>query len=324
MKLQDNKGCFSEAEGERDYLCHCGRSVAKTRNLPMIFRGWQVKPAMTVLFTLYLLPFTLTLLFPQPCLSQDVPIALTYKSSMIGYGTSSVYDSYLSPLKYTGDNVGLYYEIMKNIGKGNVSSQHLFNANYSWSKNNSGTASYYTGILEYDYGIYRRFEPSDHLQLFAGVQAGGLFGFVYNTRNGNNPATGKAHLNLKLSLLANYKFKISSQPVYLRNQISLPFAGAMYSPQFGQSYYEIGLGVTDNLAHFASFHNYFSVRNMLSAEIPLDKLTLRFAYHFSFYETRINDLDTRLITNTFYVGFSQNFFIVQGKQKKNNYRYVFE
>ena len=32
-------------------LCHCGRSVAKTRNLLIInvlfFKGWRVKPAMT-------------------------------------------------------------------------------------------------------------------------------------------------------------------------------------------------------------------------------------------------------------------------------------
>jgi hypothetical protein len=245
---------------------------------------------------------------------------------MVGYGTSSVYDAYLSPLEYTGNNVGLYYEQMKNTGlmKGNVSAQHLFNANYSWTKNNPGTASYYTGLVEYNYGLHYRFKPAEKWQFFAGMQAGGLLGFVYNTRNGNNPATGKAHLNLSLSAIANYKLQIGSQPVYLRDQLSLPFAGAMYSPQFGESYYEIGLGDTKNLVHFASFNNYFSVRNMLSVEIPFNTFTLRCSYLFSFYETRINDLDTQLKTNTFYIGFSQNFFVVQGKQKKNNYRYVFE
>ena len=148
-------------------------------------------------------------------------------------------------------------------------------------------------------------------------------GFVYSTRNGNNPATGKAHIDLSLSAIVNYKLKIRSQPISLRNQLSIPFIGAMYSPQFGQSYYEIGLGATDNLVHFASFHNYFSARNMLSAEIPLKAFTLLFSYHFSFYETRINDLDTQFINNTFYIGFSSNFFVVRGKQKKDNYRYVY-
>jgi hypothetical protein len=207
---------------------------------------------------------------------------------------------------------------------GKISAQHLFNANYSWSENNPGTASYYTGLVDYNYGLFYRLKPVEKWQFFAGMQAGSLVGFVYNTRNGNNPATGKAHLNLSLSAMANYKLRIKSQPIHLRYQLRVPFIGVMYSPQFGESYYEIGLGDTKNLIYCASFHNYISACNMLSAEIPLNRLTLKFSYHFSFYETRINDLDTQLITNTFYIGFSQNFFVVQGKQKKNNYRYVFE
>ena len=312
MKLRGNGGCFSEGRGT-------GYRV----------QGKRVKNKIALYllsFTLYLLPLLPFTLYPLPCLSQDAPISLTYKSTLLGFGTNSVYDSYLSPLKYTGDNVGLYYEQMKNTGlmNGNLSAQHLLNANYSWSKNNAGTASYYTGIMEYNYGLHYRLRPVNKLQVFAGAQAGGLLGFVYNTRNGNNPATGKAHLNLSLSAIADYKMQIRSQPIHFRYQLGVPFIGAMYSPQFGESYYEIGLGATDNLVHLASFHNYFSARNMLSAELPFNAFTLRLAYYFSFYETRINDLDTRLITNTFYIGFSQNFFVVSGKQKKNNYRYVFE
>jgi len=318
MKLQDNNGCFKEVQGERYNLCHCGRSVAKTRNLLMIFRGWRVKPAMTALITLYLLPF--------PCFSQDAPIPLTYEATMLGFGTSSVYDSYLSPLKYTGENVGLYYEQMKNTGlmSGNVAVQHLFNADYSWTKNNSGTASYYTGVIEYEYGLFYRFKPANKWQFFVGPQVGGLLGFVYNTRNENNPATGKAHANLSLSGITDYNLRIHSQPVHFKDQFSLPFIGIMYSPQYGESYYEISLGDSKHLVHPASFQNYFSVSNMLTAEIPFNKFTLLLSYRFSFYETRINNLDTQLITNTYYIGLSHNFFVVSGKQKKNNYRYVFE
>ena len=267
----------------------------------------------------------LILFYPLFCMAQEDPMPLTYRSIMLGYGKSAVYDSYLSPLKYKGDNFGLYFEQMKNtrLLNSNIYEQHLLNANYSWTKNNSGTASYYNGFLKYNYGIFYRLKPAKKLQIFTGVQAGGLLGFVYNTRNGNNPATGKAHLDLSLSAIANYNLKIRSQPINLRYQLSIPFAGLMYSPQYGQSYYEIGLGVTDNLVHFASLHNYISAYNMLSAEIPLNRFTLRFSYIFSFYETRINNLDTQMFNNTYYFGLSHNFFVVRGKQKKDNYRYVF-
>jgi hypothetical protein len=276
----------------------------------------------------YRLPVTVCLLlfFTLPCFSQESPVSLTYSSTQLGYGTSSVYDSYLSPLNYKGNNVGLYYEQMKNTGllHGNVSAQHLFNVDYSWTKNNPGTASYYTGIFEYNYGLLYRFKPAKSWQFFAGPQVGGLLGFVYNTRNDNNPATGKAHLNLNFSAMVNYKLQIHSQPVRFRDQINLPFLGAMYSPQFGESYYEISLGDTKHLVHWASFHNYLSISNMLTVEIPFNRFTLLLSHHFSLYETRINHLDTRLITRTFYIGFSQNFFVVSGKQKKNNYQYVFD
>jgi len=279
---------------------------------------------------LYLLPFALNLLLltlsSSLCFSQDNPVSLTYKSTSVGFGTSSVYDSYLSPLKYLGNNVGLHYEQMNNTSlmNGNITTQKLINANYSWSKNNKKTASYYSGFLECEYGLFYRFKPAAKLQAFAGMQAGGLLGFVYNTRNGNNPATGKAHLDLSLSAIANYKLKISSQPLNIKDQLSLPCIGAMYSPNFGQSYYEIGLGATANLIHLALFNNYFSVRNIFSVEIPFNRFTLLLSYHFLYYETRINALDTRIISNTFCIGFSSNFFVVRGKQKNNNYSYVFE
>ena len=314
MKSQDNNGCFNICSSS----LRTARNEAGSNPFHNFFRiASDYVLAMTV--TLFFILF-----FPNLCFSQE-SIPLTYRVTQVGYGISNIYDSYLSPLKYTGSNIGLHYEQMKNTGlmNGTISAQHLINANYSWSKNNTKSASYYTGLLEYNYGLLYNLKRAEKLQVLTGIQAGGLVGFVYNTRNGNNPATGKAHIDLSLSGIVNYKLKIRSQPVNLRYQLSLPFVGAMYSPQFGQSYYEIGLGVTDDLVHFASFHNYFSARNILSAEIPLNAFNLLFSYHFSFYETRINDLDTRLINNTFFVGFSSNFFIVKGKQKKDNYQYVY-
>ena len=322
MKSQDNNGCFDICSFlyEQNYKQSENRCKKDCFTPYIIIKQNKIKYHFLFVFISFIF------LSPVICLSQDSDISLTYKATMIGYGTSSIYDSYLSPLKYTGKNIGLHYEQMNKTGLMNqkITSQHLLKGNYSWSDNKSGTASYYTGLINYNYGLFYNLKPSKKLQMLTGMQASGLLGFVYNTRNGNNPATAKAHLDLGLSAIANYKFQIRSQPIQIRDQFCIPFIGTMYSPNFGQSYYEIGLGATDNLFHLASFKNYFRVNNMLLAEIPFNKFTLLFSYCFSFYETRINDLDTRLITNTFYIGLSSNYFIVKGKQKKNNYRYVFE
>jgi hypothetical protein len=172
--------------------------------------------------------------------------------------------------------------------------------------------------------MHYRFEPVHKLRFFAGMQGSGLLGFIYNTRNGNNPVSAKAHVNLNLSGMAVYQFQIKKQPIRLRYQASIPFVGVLFSPEFGQSYYEIGEGTDANLVYFSSFHNHLALRNLLSVELLFPSCTLRLAYMNRIYETRVNDLDTRIVSNSFYIGFSKNFFTVSGRQIKNNYRHVFE
>jgi hypothetical protein len=259
--------------------------------------------------------------------SQSPPeIPLIYESSMIGIGNTSVYDAYLSPLEYKGNNIGVIYEQMNATGWLNdrIFAQHFFTLEVANIKNQSGTTGNYAGNLDYNYGLYYRFKPVYKIQFFAGIQADGLLGFVYNNHNGNNPATGKINLNLNVSGMASYKFRIKKQTLQLRYQLNIPVAGSLFSPQFGQSYYEIGLGDHQHLFHFASFHNQKIMRNLLSLELPFNSLTLRLAYMNWIYETHINSLDTRITSHSFYVGFSQNFFVVKGKENKNNYHYVFE
>ncbi len=256
---------------------------------------------------------------------EEKSINLVYQSTMLGVGNTSVYDTYLSPLPYSGTTFGLYHEQVRMTGlmHGNVSAQQLFNLDFSWTNNNTETASDYTGFIEYSYGLHYRFNPANNFQVFTGTQANGILGFIYNSRNGNNPATGKIHLNLNLSLIATYQFQIKSQPIKLRYQINSPFIGTMFSLHYGQSYYEVGLGDDDNLFHFASFHNQISMRNILSIEIPFNSTTLRLSYINNIYETDINHIQTRIHSNSFYIGFSKNFFSVPGKKINNKYKHVF-
>jgi hypothetical protein len=230
-------------------------------------------------------------------------------------------------LEYNGNNVGLIYEQMKmtRLLKGAVAAQHRLNLEIAETTNPTGTATDYMGNLEYAYGSLYRFAPVWKIQFFAGANADALLGFIYNTRNGNNPVTAKANLNLNLSGMAAYQFRIKKQTIQLRYQINIPVAGIFFSPQFGQSYYEIGLGDNENLFHFASLHNQWMMRNFLSLELPFNSCTIRLAYMNWIYETSVNDLNTHISSNSFYIGFSKNLYIVSGKKQNNNqYRYVFE
>jgi hypothetical protein len=261
------------------------------------------------------------------CHSQEGDkIPLTYQSSLIGVGKTSVYDTYLSPLSYSGTNIGLIHEKLNPTGLAGkrIYTQHLFHLEIAETQNPSGTATQYEGTAEYAFGLFHRFNPSNKIQFFAGVQADALFGLIYNTRNGNNPVSAKFNLNLSLSGMAVYKFRIQQQPIQLRYQVSIPVVGALFTPDFGQSYYEIGKGDTDNLIHYASLHNQRIVRNLFSVELPFRTCTLRLAYMHWLYETQINSLDTRIVSNSFFIGFSKNFYIANGKENHKNHSYVFE
>jgi len=258
---------------------------------------------------------------------EENKLPLTYQSLLIGSGLSSAYDSYISPLKYSGWSVGLTGEQMKTsrLLKGRLSTQELFYMEYAKLNNSSKSSNIHSGCLEYNYGLYYRFNTIPKLQLWGGVQANALAGVVYNPRNSNNPANAKANLNINGSGMAAYRFHIKKQAIQLRYQVDLPFLGALFSPEFGQSYYEISLGDGSKIIHFAAWHNRFVLRNVLSVELPLNFCTLRLSAMSWLYETRVNELDTQLISNSIYVGISKYFYTVPGtKTDKNKYRYVFE
>ncbi|MDR1526111.1 MAG: DUF3316 domain-containing protein [Dysgonamonadaceae bacterium] len=257
---------------------------------------------------------------------EETPLPLTYQSFLIGGGTTSTYDSYLSPLKYSGMNIGLLGERMKTPRrwKGRIATQHFFNLELADTKNPSGSAQSYVGSLEYDYGLYYRLNPVRNIQLYTGLQGNLSAGVIYNLRNTNNPANAKVGANLNLSAMAIYAFQIKRQPIRLRYQMNVPVVGALFSPEFGQSYYEIGLGDESQLIYPAAWHNRLTIRNILSVEIPLKACTLRITGMNRLYQTHLNDLKTQILSNAVYVGISKYFHTVSGKQTdKNKYRYVF-
>lgn len=248
------------------------------------------------------------------------PIDLIYQSTIAGIGRSSVYDTYISPINYGGYNLGIQDERMRNTGlfKRHIVSQQLFNIDFFKTKNNAENADSYSGFLEYNYGMFYRFKPiAERLQFFAGPQLGGKVGFIYNSRNTNNPAVGKAHLSLNLSGIAAYRLDIGKQPIRLRYQFYVPCIGMLFSQQYGQSYYEISIGESNRLLNFSSFNNYLDMKNILTVEIPLKSITFRTSYINSMYETKINGIHTRIHSNGLFIGFSKDFFVLSGKKSLN-------
>lgn len=243
------------------------------------------------------------------------PDRRTLNTIMIGAGTSNMYDTYLSPLRYTGYSLRVMDERMRDtywLG-GKFRKQQVIELEFSSGQNPARNSREYWGRARYQLGGHYEFYRSHGVRLSAGgfwdINAGGL----YNERNGNNPATGRLYTNLNISGMISYKW----QKYALRWQVDMPFVGMLFSPRYGQSYYEISLGNTVGIVNFASFHNQRSLRNMLTVDIPFDKYTIRVGYVGDWYQTKVHSLQTHHYTHSFLIGFPLE-GIKRNKEKTTN------
>ena len=137
-------------------------------------------------------------------------------------------------------------------------------------------------------------------------------GFVYNLRNGNNPASARAYVNLDASGMAIWHLRVKRYPMVLRYQINLPVMGVMFSPHYGQSYYEIfSLGNSAGVIKFTSLHNQPSLRQMLSVDFPIGYAKMRFSYLADLQQSDVNKIKTHTYSHVFMVGFVKELYTIR-------------
>ena len=234
----------------------------------------------------------------------------TNSATLVGVGGYNLMDTYLSPgapeRNYTGIGFSVLHERMQmtRLADQRISRQQLFRGELARTENGAATATDLAGFATYSLGYHYHFiTPLPDLQLLAGAMAQGWLGFIYNTRNGNNPASTKADLDLRLSAMAFYTLRIKGYPIRLRYQGAIPFAGICFSPHYNQSYYEIfDLGNHAGVVQFNSFHNKWAYQQLLTADFPVGALTLRVGFLGSYYRTDLNAIQSHVVSRSFVIG----------------------
>lgn len=240
------------------------------------------------------------------------------RSTMVGAGFSNVFDTYLSPLEYKGPEVRFLLENMRmtRLMDGKVSAQHIFQVSFNYTKNPSKSVKSYSGIINWSYALHYQKQCTQRLKLLFGPMLEVNGGFIYNKRNSNNPAQGKAYASLGGSAMAIYKFHIGHTPLTLRYQANLPLLGAMFSPEYGESYYEIfGLGHGGKHVLFTSVHNMPSVRQYLTLDCPIKHSILRIGYLCDIQQSKVNNLKSHIYSHDFMIGVVRNLQFFNGKKK---------
>ena len=232
---------------------------------------------------------------------------------MISLGAIEILDTYLSPEKYTGTELRYISHTIRRHEECKWSQMIVHQGSIAQAGNRSGIGSEIAGRYQFSYGWHLNWQPiADRLQLKAGGMIDADLGFIYNTRNGNNPAQALAALNLTPSVAACYRLMIKRRAIDVSLEAEIPLIGLRFSPNYGQSYYELfAKGNYDHNIVPTFIGNAPSMRHLLAVDFPLLGGTCRIGYLGDFRQTNINHLKSHIYTHAVVIGVVKKFKFIK-------------
>lgn len=250
--------------------------------------------------------------------SSSLPVKTVNHATLFGIGKAHLSDSYLSPLRYSGVSLSLMHDRINGSPYfgGRLLLQQQFQIETSITENPTASASEYYGVINYHLNSFYPIVQRGSFRLMGGAGWDASLGGIYNVRNSNNPGSLKIATNFNLTAMGRYRWRLLT----FRWQLTTPFAGMFFSPEYGHSYYEIfTLGNNKGTVHFGSFHNQLSFRNYFTIDIPLRKITLRAGYLNNYYQTAVNDLQTKIVSHQFMIGVAVESINFGGHKVRRNH-----
>lgn len=227
------------------------------------------------------------------------------KLAAIGY--CAMQDTYLSPEQYTGPEFRYISHTLRERDSTRWCRLIVNEGAFAVGESRSKNGCMLSGEYHFQYGVMRRWTLLDgRLRIRGGAQGEFFGGFLYNTRNGNNPAQARAAINIGPVARAEYRLG----RCLLAYEASCPLLGLTFSPAFGQSYYEIF-----NEGHYD--HNCVpttvvatpSLRQTLTADVRLLGITWRIGYLGAYRQQQVNHLKQHLYTSSLVIGVVKTFTV---------------
>ena len=247
----------------------------------------------------------------------DLPSPFTIATYQAGVGTTNLLDTYLSQSKFEGTGITLLStsEIVHPEKHWRTLTEHQ--VNLSSVEDNSGLREELQGDYTFFYGRLRHWQLTDSWTVQAGAMAAANIGFIYNTSNSNNPAQARVSLNVMPTATASKDFRLLRRNWNLRYELNLPLLGVMFSPNYGQSYYEIfSLGNYDHNVVPTTFIAAPSLRQQFAVSCDLWRhTTLQVGYLGDYQQAHVNNLKSHVYSHRLMLGLVMRFARVQIPRK---------
>ena len=226
-------------------------------------------------------------------------------ANIIGVGSSRILDTYINQEKFSG--IGFTYLYIKERAKEGKKWNSVIEHELDISSTKDRSKD--NQMIEGDYNLY--WGRYRHWQLFADrllLQAGGLananLGFLYDMTASNNPAQACLSLKIMPAAIATYHFPLFGKQFALRYELNVPLVGVMFSPNYGQSYYEIfNRGNYDHNIVPTTFVSAPTFRQMLSLDWRTnDRWSLRIGYLGNYQQAEVNNLKQHIYAHRVMIG----------------------
>ena len=250
-----------------------------------------------------------------PTLAQDTLRSnkVITNTQMLGIGAVNTLDTYLSPEEYTGTELRYISHSVRENGT-KLSRELVHQAQIlsvrNRRENNNELGGFYNFQYNWQYALGQWNVGEGELRLKVGGGVDTRLGFLYNMRNSNNPAQAYAQVNIAPNAVAAYRFRLRNLPFQLRYEVQVPLLGLAFSPNYGQSYYEIF--TRDNYDHnlvVTSPVSAPSLRQLLTLDFTVRHTTFRVGYLGDYQQAKINQLRQHVWSNLLVLGIVRKFSI---------------
>ncbi len=239
---------------------------------------------------------------------------------MVDLGKASVLDTYLSPIKYHGVNLRLGYERLQamRFNPEKWIMQLDASLNYMPVKNPAGNHNIYSLLTEFKWGMMHKWAIKPKLNLMFGGSTQFKGGVLYSPGNSNNVVSVKIRWCVNITGMAVYNIKLWKLPLTLRYQATLPVFSVFFSPDYGESFYEIYVGNRSGLVNFGWWGNRFDMENLFTTDIHLGNTVLRMGYRNTVNSSWIMKLNTQIYTNSFVLGLGGEWMSLRSNKSLNS------